>query len=229
MSGVGTVLFNLAVRPDNGKVFVSNTEARNQVRFEPVLRGHVVENRITVLDGAVARPVNLNPHIDYRVTPGTAEEIERSLALPMGMAFARDGTRLYVAAFGSAKVAVLDPDALEAGRVTGEQIPVGLGPSGVVLDEARQRLYVMNRIDHTISVVSTATRTQTTAVSVGHDPSPPEVRNGRRFLYDARTSSGHGDAACGSCHVFGDFDSLAWDLGDPYGTLRTATPSSRVS
>src|SRR5262249_10625978 len=25
-------------------------------------------------------------------------------------------------------------------------------------------------------------------------------------------------SACASCHVFGDFDSLAWDLGDPDGT-----------
>src|SRR5262249_55018752 len=38
------------------------------------------------------------------------------------------------------------------------------------------------------------------------------------FLYDARLS-GHGDSACASCHVFGDFDGLAWDLGDPYGPI----------
>ena len=47
------------------------------------------------------------------------------------------------------------------------------------------------------------------------DPAPPAVRDGRRFLYDARDTSGHGDSACASCHIFGDFDSLAWDLGDP--------------
>ncbi|HEX3483295.1 MAG TPA: thrombospondin type 3 repeat-containing protein, partial [Kofleriaceae bacterium] len=33
--------------------------------------------------------------------------------------------------------------------------------------------------------------------------------------YDASFSSAHGDSACASCHVFGDFDSLAWDLGNP--------------
>jgi DNA-binding beta-propeller fold protein YncE len=38
-SGVGTILFNMAVRPTTGTLFVSNTEARNPVRFEPVLRG----------------------------------------------------------------------------------------------------------------------------------------------------------------------------------------------
>ena len=45
-------------------------------------------------------------------------------------------------------------------------------------------------------------------------------RNGRRFLYDAPHTSGHGDTACASCHIFGDFDSLAWDLGDPFGVGR---------
>ena len=29
----------------------------------------------------------------------------------------------------------------------------------------------------------------------------------------------NGDSACASCHIFGDFDSLAWDLGDPFGTV----------
>src|SRR5207249_1359351 len=31
--------------------------------------------------------------------------------------------------------------------------------------------------------------------------------------------SGHGDSACASCHIFGDFDAVAWDLGDPFGTV----------
>ena len=31
---VGTILFNMAVNPVNGKVYVTNTEARNEVRFE---------------------------------------------------------------------------------------------------------------------------------------------------------------------------------------------------
>jgi mono/diheme cytochrome c family protein len=38
-------------------------------------------------------------------------------------------------------------------------------------------------------------------------------------MYDARISSSNGEAACASCHVDGDLDSLAWDLGDPTGTI----------
>ena len=34
LPGVGTVLFNMVVNPVSGKVYVTNTEARNEVRFE---------------------------------------------------------------------------------------------------------------------------------------------------------------------------------------------------
>ena len=33
-AGVGTMLFNMAVNPVSGKVYVANTDARNDVRFE---------------------------------------------------------------------------------------------------------------------------------------------------------------------------------------------------
>ena len=54
-----------------------------------------------------------------------------------------------------------------------------------------------------------------------YNPEPPSVVAGRRFLYDAAFTSSHGDSACASCHVFGDFDSLAWDLGNPDGDVLT--------
>jgi hypothetical protein len=218
--GVGTVLFNMAVRPNNGKLYVANTEALNEVRFEPIVNGHLHESRITIVTGTTPTAVHLNPHVDYDVVPG--DEAEESLAFPMDMVFSSDGATLYVAAFGSRKVGVFDAAALEAGSIVGEHIEVGQGPSGLVLDEARDSLYVMNRIDHTISVVTDVTNPllrDETPVSLRFDPSPPAARVGRRFLYDARLTSGHGDSACASCHVFGDFDSLAWDLGDPFGTV----------
>ncbi|MFP2911043.1 hypothetical protein ACLESD_39615, partial [Pyxidicoccus sp. 3LFB2] len=33
-------------------------------------------------------------------------------------------------------------------------------------------------------------------------------------------SSSHGDSSCASCHIFGDFDSLTWDLGNPDGAVK---------
>jgi DNA-binding beta-propeller fold protein YncE len=228
--GVGTVLFNMAVRPGTSTVYVSNTEARNEVRFEPELRGHVTDTQITVVAGGLARRVDLNPHIKYGTIPGPAAEVNQSLAFPMGMVFSADGKTLYVAAFGSGKIGALDADKLEAGTTLPRTlVPVGGGPSGLVLDEANDRLYVMNRFDHTISIVSDASDLSkigtTGTVSLRFSPEPPDVRDGRRFLYDATTSSAHGDAACASCHVFGDLDGLAWDLGNPFDMTTPANPN----
>ncbi len=230
-TGVGTVLFNMAVNPVSGKVYVSNTEARNDLRFEgpgifagSSLRGHLHESRITVLSSAGAAPRHLNKHIEYDAccAPLPNDENEKSLAQPLGMAVSGDGETLYVAAFGSSRIGVYDTAALEGDTFvpsTADRIPLtGGGPTGMVLDEARGRMYVMTRFDNAISVVNTAAREEIAHLSM-YNPEPPSVVEGRPFLYDARRSSSHGDSSCGSCHIFGDLDSLAWDLGNPDGSV----------
>ncbi len=57
-------------------------------------------------------------------------------------------------------------------------------------------------------------------IAVGTDPTPQAIKSGRGFLYDAKLS-GNGTGACASCHVDGDMDHLAWNLGDPTGSLTT--------
>jgi DNA-binding beta-propeller fold protein YncE len=235
-TGVGTVLFNMAVNPVNGHVYVSNTEARNDLRFEgpgsfagTTLRGHLHESRITVLTATGAAPRHLNKHIDYAAASSEAVR-DRSLAQPLGMAVTGDGARLYVAAFGSSRVGVYDTAALERDTFVpsaANQIPVtGGGPTGLVLDEARGRMYVLTRFDNAISVVSTAARREIAHIRM-YNPEPANIVQGRRFLYDARLTSSNGESACGSCHVFGDLDSLAWDLGNPDAAVRT-TPGPFV-
>jgi DNA-binding beta-propeller fold protein YncE len=231
-SGVGTILFNMAVNPVNGKVYVSNTEARNDLRFEgpgtfagTTLRGHLHESRISVLSSSGVAPRHLNKHINYDVccAPIPNPENEKSLAQPLGMAVSSNGSTLYVAAFGSSKIGVYSTAALEADTFvpsTANQIVLsGGGPTGMVLDEARGRMYVLTRFDNAISTVNTATRKELAHVRM-YNPEPASVVEGRPFLYDARKSSSHGDSSCASCHIFGDFDSLAWDLGNPDGLVK---------
>jgi DNA-binding beta-propeller fold protein YncE len=231
-TGVGTILFNMVVNPANGKVYVSNLESRNDHSFEgagvfthgETLRGHATENRISVLNPSVATnrvaPRHLNKHIDYAhcCDPIPNAENDKSLALPVDMAITNDGGTLYVAAFGSSKVGVYESSELENDTFVpniARQIEVsGGGPSGLALDQKRDRLYVMTRFDNGISVVDTKTRSEVGHVQL-HNPEPASIQNGRRFLYDARFTSSHGDQACASCHIFGDFDSIAWNLGDP--------------
>jgi len=228
-SGVGTVLFGMVTNPQSGNVYVSNTEARNNFRFEgpgvfwgSTVRGHLHESRITVLSGGSVLPRHLNKHIDYNAFPGTQEENDKSLAFPQGMAVTADGSTLYVAAFGSRKIGVFDTASLEDDTFVPDQanqieLSAG-GPTGVVLDEAHGVLYAMTRFDDGISVVDLATKTETAHHTL-HNPEPPEVVAGRPLLYDARYTSSHGDSACASCHVSADLDGLAWDLGNPDGSV----------
>jgi YVTN family beta-propeller protein len=226
-TGVGTVLYNMAVNPVSGKVYVSNTEALNHVRFEgpgvsggSTVRGHAHENRITVLDGASVLPRHLDKHVDFDAccAPLPSSENDRSLALPVSMAVSSDGATLYVAALGSSKIGVFDTAELESDTFVpdaADHIAVsGGGPTGIELDEARDRLYVLTRFDNSISVIDTGTGAEIAHVSM-FNPEPASVLAGRRFLYDARFTSSNGTSACASCHVFGDFDGLAWDLGNP--------------
>ncbi len=215
--GVGTVIFNLAVQPGSGEIWATNTEAKNLLTFEPRLQGKFADNRVSrILLGESqtnrVRPVDLNRHVD-RTVPVVAEaERELSLAQPLDIVFSPDGRQAYVAAFGSRMVGVLDG----AGNVI-DRIKVGFGPGGLALDAKRQRLYVLNHLDATISVVELGQGASVATIPLRHDPTPPAVRAGRRFFYDAALTSRNGDLSCATCHVFGDMDGLAWDLGDPAG------------
>jgi DNA-binding beta-propeller fold protein YncE len=244
-SGAGTILFNLAVEPRSGKVYVSGLESHNLRRFLPRLRGRFVANRLAIVDfssrPAAVETVDLNPHLEARRRQARSaakqpeneaaaeaaaqreiEDFEQSLALPLALEFSPGGERLYLAAFGSRRVAVLDP----SGRIVA-RIAVGGGPAGLALDAARERLYVLNRFDRTLSVVDTARGKEVAVVPLGYDPEPAAVRAGREHLYDGRTSE-RGDAACASCHIFADTDGLAWDLGDPGAPLEE-NPLPRVA
>ncbi|MEO8604981.1 MAG: hypothetical protein ABI629_20605, partial [bacterium] len=218
---VGTVLFNMAVDPSSGALFVSNTEAHNEVRFEgpgtsaTTVRGHLHEARITVIDGSDVRPRHLNKHIaalpdGYRTAPMPADVKGKSLATPTGLAVSSSGT-LYVAAFGSSAIGRFSAAALADDSFTpsaASHIAVsGGGPSGLVLDEAHQRLYVMTRFDNAVKVIDTAAGAEIAQHPL-HNPEPPTLVSGRRLLYDAPATSSNGEASCSSCHVFGDFDSL---------------------
>ncbi len=61
MSGVGTILFNMAVNPQTGALYVSNTEARNEVRFEgPGI--HASEAKPSHVPPTVPGPSARSPH-----------------------------------------------------------------------------------------------------------------------------------------------------------------------
>ncbi len=91
----------------------------------------------------------------------------------------------------------------------------GGGPSGLALDESRNRLYVMTRFDNAVKVINLDDQG-------GESPhcrcSIPSPRKSSPVVPCSTTRvdmSANGEAACASCHIFGDNDDLAWDLGNP--------------
>ncbi len=236
---VGTTLFNMVVHPVTGDLFVTNTESRNETRFEgpgvfggSTVQGHLAEARVTVIDnpnvtdvtGASVKPRHLNKHIDYSKLANDVgfdpNTILHSLATPLDVVIDSTGAALYVAAFGSSRVGVFDPTTLESDAfdptlTSAAYIPVsGGGPSGLALDEVNNRLYVLTRFDNGVSVIDLGTGAEVDHTPL-HNPEPAVVVDGRPVLYDAVATSANGEASCASCHIFGDMDQLAWDLGNP--------------
>ncbi len=83
-----------------------------------------------------------------------------------------------------------------------------------MLDEARGVLYAITRFDDAVKVINLKSHAEIVRLPLPN-PEPRSVVQGRPMLYDATGFSGNGEASCASCHIFGDMDDLAWDLGNP--------------
>ncbi len=250
-ASVGTTNFNMVVNPLTEKLYVTNTELLNHIRFEgpgnhggSTLQGRFARTRITVVDPATSTvdPQDLNQHIDYNQlhtdVPDLVDETQadHSLATPLEVVVSGDGQKVYVAAFGSSRIGVIDTAALEDPLfesnfdptvASAQYIETNGGPAGIVLDEAHGRLYVLTRFDNAVSSISLSSRTTLQTLAL-HNPEPASLIEGRPFLYDARATSLGGDQSCAHCHPFGDVDHLAWNLGDPDEHVTTNSQKEAV-
>ena len=227
---VGTVNFGLALRPGANELYVANTEARNLTRFEPALRGTFVTNRVTrvLLSDGSKTNFDLNPGFSTNNFPNLRDKTN-ALAQPVALVFGPSGSHYYVAAYGSDRVAKVDA-ASGAVQQRIELCPTATGsaadprnkrgPRGLALKPG-EAIYVLNRISGTISVIDLPANLVAREIPIGSvDPTPPVIRQGRGFLYDAKLS-GNGTVSCASCHIDAEMDLIAWDLGDPSGVLVT--------
>ncbi len=235
---VGTTLFNMVTNPVTGKVYVSNTDANNSTRFEgpgihggTTVQGNIAKSRITVIDPATGavKPRHLNKHIDYSVLKAPESVKQHTVSTPLEMQITEDGSTLFVAAVGSNKIAVYNTADLESDSkwnnlqpeaVSVNHIAVEGGPQGILLDESNNgnngQLYVLTRFDNSVKVIDATTGAQRQSLAM-YNPEPADLQAGRFMLYDANRTSSNGESSCASCHVFGDMDHLAWNLGNPDG------------
>jgi YVTN family beta-propeller protein len=218
------ICMDLAVNPGSGQIAVVGTDASNEIRFEPNLNGTFVRVELALVDPSTLTSTNkdLNPHLNYVTATAAESERNKSIGDPRGIVWNSSGTRGYVAGMGSSNLVIIDAS---GDRVGAMPLNLGEGPTGLALDEARHRLYVLNRLSASISVVDTLSET-VVATTALFDPTPSVIKTGRKHLYDTHKTSGLGQAACASCHVDARMDRLAWDLGNPAGSIVHVTNSA---
>lgn len=209
----------LAVHPVSGDITVVGTDATNEIRFEPNLNGTFLRVVMGLVDGSSlsAAIVDTNPHLTYQTSTVPQATRDLSLGDPRGIAWTSDGARGYVTGMGSNNVAVFNA----AGARIGTPIEVGEGPTGIAIDDAGGRAFVLNRFGASISTLSLSAGAETSRTPF-YDPSPAAIREGRSHLYDTHANSGLGHVSCASCHVDARTDRLGWDLGDPGGLVESS-------
>ena len=225
--GIGTINQDLVVDPVTGDVYVTGLHARNLVRYEPTVRGHAVDSylaRVVAGAGPIAQ-VDLNAAVSYATLPDAAAS-SIALSEPTGLALDTTAGLVYVAAQGTDRIGVVATGGGIVARIEVGETPGALvdsktkrGPRGLALNTDTDRLYVLNRISQTVSVIDTVGRVVLEEFPNGsHDPTPATLKQGRGFHYDAKLS-GNGTFSCNACHWDTEMDGLAWDLGNPGGDL----------
>jgi DNA-binding beta-propeller fold protein YncE len=218
--GLMNICFDVSVNPASGKVAVIGTDSINEVRFEPNLKSIFTRMKLAMVepktDGATVR--DLNPHLDYKSTSLPIAQRRQSVGEPRGIAWNSRGTRAYVTGMGSDNLIVLD----ENGERVGPAIQLPAGPTGLVFDADRNRLYVFCRFASQLVTLDADSLAILNTISL-HDSTPDTVRKGRKHFYNTIENSGLGQVSCASCHIDGRFDRLAWDLGDQTGEMLAGT------
>ncbi len=229
---VGTNNFNIAVQPSTGNLYVTNTDATNQVQDQPTMCGTFYVNRVSKVTPS-------NTVVAYVLDPASSihcavdtNALSLALSQPTNIVFDGTGNTMYIAAFGTDRIAQVDTSGNILARIDINQQELGAtvapatkrGPRGLAINNTANILYEWNRISNTFSIINTASNTVVAwdLKTGASDPTPSVISQGRGFLYDAKLS-GNGSVSCSSCHTDAEADHLAWDLNDPDGTYTPVT------
>jgi hypothetical protein len=243
-AGTGTSNFNLAANAN--WVWVVSTDAMNGNVGNPALLGlstGFVRTFLCKIDTATGAVHKRDLNADM-ANPGQGVAKSQSLAHCTDVAIFR-GQKVCVVGFNSDRFAIVntgitqlgqqfpqgwtiertnitafnDDDGSTSGNVAGPRaIAVALDPNAPTgsTTQPGDRIYVLNRLDHSISVIDpnqAAANRQVFGFALPVDPVPDYVRRGQQFLYSAALTSGNGFVSCASCHVDGRSDQLQWRLG----------------
>lgn len=221
LTGVGTLLMDHGRHPTTGDYWLLNLDARNQdptLDTEPELNGIFIDNRLTIASGLTHSSTPFRPttfvDIDDRdpQTPAKDYTTNGSLSFPYSLEFANNGLAFIASSTGD-RVGVFTSTGVRA-RVL--NLPDGSIPRDLAIDPwSEDLLFVYCWGTNVIQVFSIQPLryTPVATLSLGFDPTPPAIQEGREIWYDAHRSL-HGRSTCNSCHPNGGMDLLAWPISE---------------
>ncbi len=224
LEGMGTLLYGLAAH--EGKVWLTNTDARNHLEGLTALDNRMFDNRLAYTTCTQAG-CGATTQVDLEANP-----FGLPVPTPYGVAASRTGENLVISVAGSDGIPGIGADAGKSipglivtdavGNVIG-QVATGAIPQGVALDSGKSgtlhRAFVLNTVDSTLSLVDLSEPAQPTVATtfpVGSDPTPPEIREGRTIFMSARAST-KGTFSCESCHPNANIDQILWVINTNEG------------
>ena len=218
VDALGTLLYGIAV-DSQGRAFLSNTDARNDVNGNNdallvELGNRMFDNQISAVT-CTGSGCGTATIVDLE---NGATTQANSVATPYGIALTGDESVVLVTGAGVDRLVSLDAACLTCPPI--DVIGVGAIPKGVAFEpsgapDASGIAWVLNTLDNTVSRVVVLADGSFGAIStkgVGSDPTPPAVRRGR-IAFNNAFASETGNFSCGSCHPDGNTDQLLWRIG----------------
>ncbi len=215
---LGTLLYGIAV-DSQGRAFISNTDARNEVNGGHNALLIDLENRMfdNQLSAVTCSGSGCGTSTVVDLENGATTQAN-SVATPYGIALSGDESVVFMTGAGVNRLVSLDAACLTCPPI--DMMTVGAIPKGVAFEpsgapDASGIAWVLNTLDNTVTrvaVLADGSFGATTTKGVGSDPTPEVVRLGR-IAFNNAFAAETGNFSCGSCHPDGNTDQLLWRIG----------------
>jgi YVTN family beta-propeller protein len=211
-------VFHVAISDDGRLGIAAEERPNNLIPLAHVEHGWAFVNAMAVFGADAGNTVTHMP----------LDELERYFPIPYGVAISTDKKFIWLSSSTGDEIALVDTASLlrmvrsprresyandlsASANYVVARIPVGRNPKGIVLSPDGSKLYVATRLDDSVAVIDTASRTVTGSIALGAPAELTPERRGERLFNSARFGF-QGAFGCASCHVDQTFDGLNWDL-----------------
>jgi len=212
---------NIAFTPDGDLAIMTLIRPKNYIPSIQVERGFMMTHGIGVIE---QKP-------DGRVIQLLLDEPNAYYADPFDIVITPDGKRAFVSHAGVDRISVIDIDSIRAliaestteklnfysnhlgisSRYVIKRIPTGANPKGLVLSSDGKLLYVAERLEDRIAVISTETLETINTIDLGGPGRITVARHGRRILNNAGGTF-QNQYACYTCHPDEHEDGLLYNM-----------------